>query len=375
MRKIVFLSHHVYESPRRAGFHALARSFAEAGWGVSFVTTGISLISLIRRDRRCRLMTAANLLGFARCADGVDSHVHLTPVHPVRLGGVVGRWADRSVFARYGSRLGRRLAARVRDAEVVVFESNASLFLVDAVKREAPAAKLVYRVSDDVAVVGMSEAIVRKERDVVDRMDLISVPSRILLAARFGDRPRARFQPHGIPQRLFEASLDDPFASHDRPQIACVGSTLFDLGFVTTAALARPDCDFHYVGDIPALASIRLPNVHAHGELPFERAVAFAAFADVALANYALPPQGEYLAETSNKLAQYAFFGRVVVMPERIARLTGHANVFGYDPDDPASIAAALARATAAKPIEVDRSGFATWARTRDAILAEIGAS
>lgn len=372
MPRVVFLSHHVYESPRRAGFHALARAYAAGGWQVAFVTTGISLLSLVRRDPRIRSISRDNLLSSSHQPDGVRSHVGFTILHPANLPTPLGRAAERLIARTYGGSVGRRLTRIVRDADMIVFESNASLLLAPALRRIVPGARFVYRVSDDVGVIGMATTILEAEQRALRLMDLVSVPSRALLERRFGGIGQARFQPHGVPQELLGATFADPYRRRGRPILACVGSTLFDADFARQAARTRPLCDFHYVGHVPTLARIEAANIYRHGERPFREALAFSAFADVGIANYALPENGEYLAETSNKMLQYAYLGKPIVAPAQIAAHVRYRNVFYYQPGDGGSIAQAIDAALKAGPTTVDPGQFVTWNQVRDMMLDEL---
>src|SRR4051812_39758552 len=149
-RPVVFLSNHVYNSDRRAGFHWLADSFSEAGWKVTFVTTGLSRLSSLSRDTRTVAPSTCHANRVKDSAHPVHSVCHRPLFHPVDLG---SNWLNRlttPVFSLYGRRLSKTMLRLISEADVVVFESSAALLFVDAVKNANPAAQLVYRVSDDV---------------------------------------------------------------------------------------------------------------------------------------------------------------------------------------------------------------------------------
>lgn len=107
-------------------------------------------------------------------------YIEPTLVHPARLDVPVLGKAATLAMARYGRTLSDDLTALLRKADVVVFESNASLMMFEAVKR-ATKAKLVYRVSDDVRVITNSLLACAAENAAIHRFDCVSVPSRALL--------------------------------------------------------------------------------------------------------------------------------------------------------------------------------------------------
>jgi len=369
--RVVFLSNHVYQSRRRAGFHELAGAFAKGGWQVDFVTTGISYLSILRGDRRLQSLARADFNTTVVAPDGVNSHAWVPLVHPVRTHRLTEK-LEGLAFGHYGRRPSAALEDILTGADIVVFESNPSLFLFDAVKRIAPAARTVYRISDDVRVIPMTELIRRKEDEVIAGFDLLSVPSSIMLSGRFSRHRNARHHPHGIADSLIEGTLGDPFASRDVPKVVSVGSTLFDHGFLRISVETRPDLEFHVVGDIPDLTRIKAPHVVYHGEVPFLQAAAYSAHADIAIAAYDLRPGSEYLAETSNKLIQYTHFRKRVIAPRSSAERLKCPNIVPYDANDPVSIARSYEAAMALDPTTFDLPSQPRWTDVRDMIVSGV---
>lgn len=365
--EVVFLSNQLYTSRRRAGFHELADAFVQGGWQVTFVTTGLSWLSKLRRDRRLLGVAQEDLNRTTVCADGVRSHIFMPLVHPVRTHPKLAA-LEPIAFASYGRRLSPDVEAALARADVVIFESSAALMFFDRVRKIAPAAKTVYRVSDDLRVIPVSDVIRRQEDRIISRFDLISLPSNIMLNGRFSAFPQARYHRHGIPGAIADGVFQDPFPDRARPKMVSVGSTLFDANFIHISAKVRPDLDFHVIGDVGAASRVTLANIIYHGELPFKQAAAYSAFCDVALAAY-LPRIGsEYLAETSNKIIQYTYFGKKIIAPRHIQQRAGMAHIIPYDPDDEASIAAAYATAfemdLATQPVQPPPR----WTQVRDMI-------
>lgn len=369
--RVVFLSNQLYSSRRRAGFHELADAFRRGDWHVTFVTTGVSWLSLLRRDRRLAEVPRRHFNRTITCPDGVDSHVFMPPVHPVRTHPAT-RALEPYVFAAYGRRLTDEVETALARADLVIFESSAALMFFDRVRKIAPQAKTVYRVSDDLRVIPVSEVIRAQEDRVIGRFDLISLPSTIMHKGRFAVYPQARHHRHGISDAIADGVFLDPFPDRGRLKAVSVGSTLFDANFIRLSAAARPDIDFHVIGDVGDGNRATFPNAIYHGELPFKQAAAYSASCDIALAAYRPRPGSEYLAETSNKIIQYTYFGKRIIAPRHIQKMIGMAHIVPYDSDDEASIARAYDEV-----LGLDlKSGTVPppprWADVRDMILADL---
>lgn len=362
----MFLSNHVLDSPRRAGFHWLADAFWKARWDVTFVTTGISLASRLRLDTR--LETGPPWRVPIELAPRLTMYIEAALLHPAHVSLPWLQNATGVIMARYGRRLSDSLKAFLSAADLVVFESNASLMMFHAV-RDATDAKLVYRVSDDVRVIRNSPLVPAAEEAVIGEFDCVSVPSRILLETRFARLKNAVYQPHGVPDL-------PPVASQGRygrgaPVATSVGSTLLDYEFLRLAPLRRPGITFHQIGQMTV--PVRAANLITHGELPYADAVDFAAQADVCLALYEEHPNSVYLAETSNKLALFMALQKRVVAPEFLRRSLTRPGIFFYDIHDPATIDAALDGALAFDPLDVPLVKQSSWSNVRDELLDYVG--
>lgn len=364
--RVVFLSYHVLDSPRRAGFHWLADAFWAARWDVTFVTTGISLASRLRGDPR---FASGQPIGVpTELAPRLAMYIEPAFIHPAQLTAPWLRDAAAIPMARYGRRLSDTLVAYLRAADLVVFESNASLMMFDAVRR-ATDAKLVYRVSDDVRVIRNSPLVRAAEDAAIHQFDCVSVPSRALLQSRFANVKRAVYQPHGVPD-LPAASGKQRYGSNG-PNATSVGSTLLDYEFLRVAPLRRPAITFHQVGQMNA--PVRAPNLVAHGELPYADAIDFAAQAELCLALYEEHPHSIYLAETSNKLALFMALRKRIVAPEFLRGHLDRPGIFFYDVKNRPTIDAALDAALAFDPADVPFVSHSSWADVRDRLLESVG--
>lgn len=370
--EVAFLSNHYWRSERRAGFHGLAQAFLDAGWKVRFVTTGLSRLSFLKTDSRLGRLSGAVRNRWESAPDGVETFVYCPPVHPfARLGGT-DIITDRLFAQIYRRALPAALGRGLASSDLVIFESSAALLLFDAARQWAPAARRVYRVSDDVRVVGMAPSILRAEDRAVGAFDLISVPSRVLLRDRF-DLPRARFQPHGLDLPRLEAARDGAPPELARPACVALGTTLFNTDLLALCARARPDVQFYIVGALPPKRRVDLPNITWCGERPFEEALSMAAACDIAAAFYRPEAGTEYLAETSNKIAQYTFFRKPIIGPGHLAGPLEQMCFFPVEAGTEAAAAEAIDRALSAGRPEVPEGFLRAWPVVRDEILRDVG--
>ena len=152
--RIAFLSWHYLESRRQAGFHFLARAAHRAGHDVVFCTAPISWLSRLRNDPRFANPILEERNRMCRIADRLTSYVWFTPWHPadLRLGFLNSLSAP--VFRRYGRFRRPALDPWLAMADAVVFESTPALVAFESIRRAAPRARLVYRVSDDLESIG-----------------------------------------------------------------------------------------------------------------------------------------------------------------------------------------------------------------------------
>ena len=372
--EVTFLSNHYWGSERRAGFHGLAQAFREAGWKVKFVTTGLSRISFLKTDPRIGRLKSANCNRWVTAPDGVETYVYCPTVHPFARSRSTDPITDRLFGWLYRRGLPLDLGRGLASSDLVIFESSAALLLFDAVGRLASKARRIYRVSDDVRVVGMAPSILAAEDAAVDRFDLISVPSRVLLAERFGRLPLARFHPHGLDLSRLRAAQDGPLPQLNRPSCVALGTTLFDADLAALCARARPEMQFYIVGALPPNRRVDLPNIVWCGERPFEEALSMAAACDIAAAFYRPEAGTAYLAETSNKIAQYTFFRKAIIGPAHLAGPLGRLSYFAIDPQTEVGARAAIGRALLSSQPTESAGLPKPWSMVRDEILRDVGA-
>jgi len=361
---VVVVSQHYLESRRQAGMHFLARAFRGAGWDVLFLTVGISWVSRLRRDHRFAYPVLQEANRVKEVEPGLASFVWLRPWHPVDLRFRIANVLARPLFRTYGNaRLGEA-EPLIRGADVVLFESTSGIMLFDQIKRLNPDARFVYRVADDLRVIGTSPVVLDAEVSAAPRFDLISVSGRVLLG-RFAGCDNVIFHRHGIEKSVFDRESDDPYRNIPGCHAVSIGGTLFDLDALLAAGELYPDWTFHVFGWTHG--DLRRANIRVYSEIPFEKTIPYLKHADVGLALYRYQRGAEYLADSSLKMIQYTYCRLPIVAPE-FAKAPEWRHVFGYRSGDRDSIRMALERARGYDRDMIDRSAIRSW----DELVSEL---
>jgi 2-beta-glucuronyltransferase len=366
--KVVLFSYHYFESTPRAGFHHLAEAYWDLGWDVIFVTAPLSRLSRLVRDPRLEYPVVQEANRRKPVRERLTSYVLYTRLHPANLrfrllnrltGGLLVRAYRRSSLGA--------LETELTNADLIVFESTPAIALAPVVRKIAPNARLVYRVSDDLEILRVHPAVLRAEREALPVFDYVSSPSRHSMR-KLGAFREVAYQGHAIAKHLFDAESESPYAAG--PNACWVGSALLDPEFLRLAAERLPNWHFHVIGR--ARRAVLGENVIWHGELPYERTVAFIKHADVGLAVYG-GHEGRvpgYLAD-SLKIVQYAYCGLPVIAPDALESARPH--VFYYRPADADSIEQALRGALAAgKRPELGRA-ILSWEELAASLADEAG--
>lgn len=367
---IVLLSNHAWGTANRAGFHLLAESFAALGHRVTFVTTGLSFFSVLRRD--ARLKTGRPLNRLVAESARLESYLHFTPLHPHTLVvGLLNRLAAPFV-RRYANYPLGAAEARLRAADVVFFESCSAVALVRRVKELAPLAKLVYRASDVITCMrSLPPEMERVEREVLPLFDLVSVPTATMLT-RFAGARRVVHRPHGVAVEAYDSATKSPYPA-DGKRAVFVGMSDFDENFLRIAAASFKDVQFHVIGPLPQ--TVEAQNVVYHGRMPFAATVPYVKFADVALGTRR-SSNLEILRSlgTSLKMLQYRHCALPIVMPEAIDAPWPE-GCFRYRFDDAASIRAAFAAALASGRRPERANDAADWKTVAKGMLEDLCSS
>ena len=175
------------------------------------------------------------------------------------------------------------------------------------------------------------QALLRMERDLVRRADLVLTSSERLCAERRPANPNTYFIPHGVDAEHFAQALDpstiipDDLQRLPRPIVGFIGllADWVDLDLLRAVAQSRPAWSFALIGKSATdVAAVRaLPNVYLLGQKPFSALPAYCRGIDVGI----IPFRINRLTQRANplKLREYLAAGLPVVstpMPE-VARL------------------------------------------------------
>lgn len=364
MPNVILFSEHVYESPRRAGFHWLADAYVNAGWNVCFVTVGFSPFSVLKRDFRRNLLPPRARNIFRPIREHLQGYAWYTPYHPMNLKSRLVNAMTTPIFRNYPTLPMGELESVIAAADTIILESSAAISLPSRLKAVNSDCFLVYRVSDDLCALPTHPLLRVFEQQAVPHLDLISVPSDFMVAKYPSDAPVA-VQYHGLEKALLDTPTENPYASDGRKNIVSVGGMMFDVEAVTAFAGARPDVNYHIFGEVPALPS--RPNLFAYGEQRFVDLIPYLQHADAGLAPYRPSPDLQYLAHTSNKMMQYTWCRLPILLPSSVPATAAH--VVSYTPGD--DFGAIVECALSFDRSTIDRSTIKTWEEVRQRIEAQ----
>jgi 2-beta-glucuronyltransferase len=334
-RTAILISGHYLGSKRRAGFHHLAEAFWTLDWDVTFVTAAISTLSRLRGDYRFAYPVREEANRLVPVRERLTSYVLMTRTHPGNLRFGVANRLSASWFARYADATLGPLEERLRTTDLVVFEGTAALLLVERIRGLAPAARVVYRASDDLRALGVHPLILEAEAAAIPLFDLVSAPTQEIADA-FAARGPVEVHPPAIDKAALDQTTESPYGGG--PAAVFVGvSPLFDYESLAAAARLAPHVSFHVIGPPPR----PLPaNVFFHPELPYEALVPYLQHATFGL--LLLPPGYASLGQ-GNKVAQYSYCRLPIVAPVHLA--AERPNLCLFEPGDGESMLRALAEA------------------------------
>ncbi|MFN8032427.1 MAG: hypothetical protein U0Q47_03900 [Mycobacterium sp.] len=355
MPRLVMFTGHYFESRTRAAFHLLAEAYERLGWQVTFATTHASYLSILRGDPRSRYPLRREGNRLKRVRPGVTSYVLFTPYHPANLRSDLLNRLSTPFMHRYAKVPLGALEDAIREADMIMFESEPGLLLFDACKRLNPSAKYIYYVSDDLELLGVHPAVVEEEQRIAPLFDVVTAPCQVLYD-KFRHLPTARLQFHGVDTAMLEQPRPSPYPAGSQRNALFVGIANFDHEFLEYAVEVAPEWNYHIVGPIKGLP--KHPSVFAHGELPFSETGAFLQHADVGLQTIRYAPGAESLTDTL-KVLQYTYRRLPIVAPAFIR--SPRPNVVHYTPGDKASIAAAMAAAGAMERSTIGDDRIRTW--------------
>lgn len=318
MKRCLILTGHFAHQKRRGAMLWVADHLWEMGWHVTLASVGYSWLSDLRGDARLRSLPEPPMAGLNNVKRGFDTLFYKTLLHPFATGWpmldpLVGRLQARG-FARPWAKVLREAA---RSSDLVLVESGAPMILAPHLRKIAPQAQMIYRVNDDLRFLSAPRWMVQAERENMTSFDRISTGSAVL-AERFDGHPNVTLDPMGIPRERMADPGGSPFASREKIQAVCAGTTQFEAGQVLLLAEARPAWDIHVFGRVKGALPVT-GNLHWHGETEFAEVLRHVAHADVGLAPFPDAPGIAYQADHSNRLLMYRHFGLPVLGPMALA--------------------------------------------------------
>lgn len=359
-RKILLISRHDYRTGWRAGRHFLADAFRDLDASVQFFSVGFSALSMLSDDHRKSLFARANEW---QEVDGINCYLWRSPLHPFGRG--LGKFENlTNALFRWWIRSGSSaLDEAARGADLIIVESGISAALIGRVRKSAPDAKIIYFVADLLDTIGAHAFIadqLYKDRDAIDRIVVVARA----MAPHFRDFGcPVHFIPHGVAKRDFDGIGASPYETPRN--IATVGSMLFDASFVTIAASAFPDVQFHLIGT-PGIEG-NPDNVIEYGRMPFRETLPYLKHADAGIAPYRFRSDAAYLADSSLKLMQYEYLRLPAICPD--FAVGDKINRHGYEPGEPDSIARAI-QAALGSTFSDEASEVLDWKDVANRLLA-----
>lgn len=321
----LIISTHVYNSRRRASLHWIADSLSDEGYNVSFLTTGLSLISKIKGDYRLQEINRKSSY-----TKNVKSYPIISIYHPVNLRNGFLNAAAWPLWAKYPNQF-KKIIKTVKYPDVIIIESGSSVALTDIVRSAFPQSIIIYRVSDILETMSVHPILQKMENDSLSKIDMVSVPSPKMVS-KFSKHNNVVIHPHGVQLEILNNTTGESPFSKGTKNIVCVGTMLLDAQALTIAAKNHPSVNFHVFGK----ANLNpLANLQIYGEVPFADTLPYIKHCDAGIAPYKRSPSAEYLADTSNKIMQFNYFKKAIIAPEFVCTSD---NMFPYNSSDENSI-------------------------------------
>lgn len=377
MKKITFISYHSWFSKRKAGFHWLAHSYAAQGYQVVFVTAPLSLFSHLYRDHRLSSILEKNTPHHV--SGSVTTYAYFSLFHPENYKKIdvlnkissfcpiiqVGDLILTSLFRRYGSSIPGSMVDCIQDSDYVIFESTPAIMLFNTIKEIVPDAVTIYRMSDDMELIGHHRVVIEFEKKILHQFDLISVPSENLLA-KISPPVKGTLHSHGLETTLFDRDYPYPreFQLFEK-NLVFVGCSHFDYSFLEYASQLFPRYGFHIIGPVSPIKKNK--NIIYYGEIPFNETIPYIVHADAGLQTRYSKSNIVSLA-TSLKVMQYTWCNLPVIVPAQIGRIFPHFVPYTLSSE---SIKNAISEAMNMDRSGIDRSWIQTWDKVASAIIRD----
>jgi 2-beta-glucuronyltransferase len=212
----------------------------------------------------------------------------------------------------------------------------------------------VYRVSDDLRLLGNHPLVIETEERIAGRFDLVSVPSPHMLRLFPGSRVSVHH--HGVRGELLDAPSRSPYDARWEANLVFVGVAHLDADFIARASRIFPRYAFHIIGPLAGVP-VR-PNVLAYGELAYSETVRYIRHADIGLHTLTYRPGAEAFTR-SLKVLQYNYCRLPIIATDFMQM--DWPFVSSYRIGDDASIQRAVKLAIATDRSTITREGLHSW--------------
>jgi len=366
-KKITLISWHYLLSKRKAGFHWLADAYHKMGYEVLFITAPISWASKLRKDFRFEYPILEEANKFIEKEPRLFSYVLFTFIHPFSLRNIwINRLTSPLVNLYKNINLGQA-EQFIKASDVIIFESTPALMLFDPFKKLNPSAKFIYRVSDDVRLLGFHPKVIEEEVRIVSKFDHVSVPCQYIfdIHKTFNSSNNMTLDLHGLKKAIFDKDSPNPYNTEKVVNLIFVGNSHFDYQFLTITSDLFQDWMFHIIGPIPNLP--KKNNIIAYGEMPFSKTVAYIKHANIGLLTLSYKKGAESFTD-SLKTIQYTYCRLPIAAPSYLS--STRTNMFYYEPGDSESIRNCLEKASRFEKSAVDISSVLGWRELANRLLS-----
>jgi 2-beta-glucuronyltransferase len=378
--KIILISYHYIEEKRKAGFQFIASSLAQKNHSITFVTAPVAYYYLIGKDYRKEYPIVSERKKIIRKEKNISSYVLMTAFTPENAGNFfpfkyfprISRlinYLTIPIFYFYGKHIPKNLREIVQNADIIFFESTPAIMYFGKMSSVNPHAKMVYRVSDDLELFNCHPIVIKYEKKIKDKFDLVSVPSHSLLE-KFSDVSAAKLHYHGIDKELFAQNYPKPQEYKDfKKNVIFVGNSNLDSNFIHIAAGLFGDWGFHVIGPFEKIPSHE--NVIFYGEMNFADTVPYIKNADIGLQILKVDKNIKSFSD-SLKIIQYTWCNLPIIAPFGLDSKRN--NIFYYQPAELDSIKKSMLDAANFDRNSVDKSEILSWNEMTDEILKSINA-
>jgi 2-beta-glucuronyltransferase len=356
-RYLIVTAHHDYRTPRRASIHFIADELAKRG-SVRFFSLRYSALSKHRNDIRSVVDAQANRVEHH---NGVECYLWKTPIHPFNMRSKWLRPLENSLFWLYQHLPSPIFVKWAKQADVIIYESGIAPIYFARAKALNPAARHIYRGSDDLSTINVSAYAHAEFSRIAGQMDALC-----LLSKRMAENiasSNVYYVPGGIADDLDQFADPSPYG----PGLhgVSIGSMLFDSEFFVLASDLFPEVTFHVIGSGQPRADDYGRNVIVYGDMKYAETIRYIKHADFGIAPYIGDAVPAYLADSSMKMMQYDYFALPTVCPDSVT--ADYPARFGYTPGNRHSIRQAI-RGALRRPHERTRQ-ILNWSEVSDRLL------